>query len=165
VTFLGPGTAHVVTDHPLLVRTLQAIAGSWPSPCWITDLGTERELPAIHDMLLRCYAANLVRLHVHPPFVSTTAPERPRISPVARLEATEGTTLTTVRHTQYEVEDDLTRRLVTLLDGTRDRGALLTALQEEPAPADGRLAASIDASLARLAGAGMLDAPEGSEAP
>ena len=26
VTFIGPGTAHVVTDHSLVVRTLQAIA-------------------------------------------------------------------------------------------------------------------------------------------
>jgi SAM-dependent methyltransferase len=156
VTFLGPGTAHVVTDHPLLVRTLQAIAGSWPSPCWITDLGTERELPAIHDMLLRCYAANLVRLHVQPPFVSTAPPERPRVSPVARLEAAEGSMLTTVRHTHYELDDDLARRVVTLLDGRRDRASLLIALREDAAQPDGDLGAAVDASLSRLAAAGML---------
>ena len=33
----------------------------------IAELGEERELPAIHDILLRCYATNLVRLHVDPP--------------------------------------------------------------------------------------------------
>jgi SAM-dependent methyltransferase len=148
VTFHGPGTAHVVTDHPLAVRTLQAVGGRWPSPCWISELGSERELPAIHDILLRCYAANLVRLHVHPPLVSTVAPERPRVSPVARLEAAEGTMLTTVRHTHYELDDDAARRVVTLLDGRRDRAALRTELQAG--------AAAIDAALGRLAGAGML---------
>jgi SAM-dependent methyltransferase len=156
VTFIGPGTAHVVSDHPLVVRTLQAIARSWPSPCWIAELGSERELPAIRDILLRCYAANLVRLHVHPPFVSTTPSERPRLSPLARLEAAEGTMLTTVRHTHYELDDDVARRVATLLDGSRDRAALRTALQEDPTLADADLAAAIDASLSRLAAAGML---------
>jgi SAM-dependent methyltransferase len=148
VTFLGPGTAHVVTDHPLVVRTLQAVADRWPSACWIEELGSERKLPAIRDILLRCYAANLVRLHVHPPLVSTTPPERPRMSPVARLEAAEGAMVTTVRHTHHELDDDVTRRVATLLDGSRDRAALVAELQDDPA--------AIDAALSRLAGAGLL---------
>jgi SAM-dependent methyltransferase len=157
VTFIGPGTAHVVTDHPLVVRTLEAIGRSWPSPCWIAELGSDRELPAIRDMLLRCYATNLVRLHVHPPFVSTAPSERPRVSPVARLEAADGTMVTTVRHTHHELDDDLARRVATLLDGSRDRAALLAALQDD--------AAAIDASLSRLAGAGMLLCDEPTRSP
>jgi len=156
VTFVGPGNAHVITDHPLVVRTLQTIGRGWPSPVWIAQLGSEGELPAICDALLRCFGANLVRLHVHPPLVSTIAPERPRVSPVARLEAAAGTMLTTVRHTHYQLDDDLGRRVAALLDGTRDRPALLAALQDDGASADDDLAAAIDASLARLAGAGLL---------
>ncbi|MDQ3675424.1 MAG: methyltransferase regulatory domain-containing protein, partial [Actinomycetota bacterium] len=156
VTFVGPGTAHVTTDHPLVTRILETIGRSWPSPIWIRQLGSERELPAICDALLRCFGANLVRLHVHPPLVSTIAPERPCVSPVARLEAANGTMLTTVRHTHYQLDDDLGRRIVALLDGTRDRPALLAALQDNGASTDDELAAAIDASLARLAGAGLL---------
>ena len=148
VTFLGPGTAHLVTDHPLAVRTLQAIGRSWPSPCWIADLGAERELPAIRDILLRCYAANLVRLHVHPPLVSTSPPDRPRMSPFARLEAADGTLLTTVRHTHHELDDDAARWLATMLDGTRDRAALRQDF--------GLPEADLAAALSRLAGAGLL---------
>jgi SAM-dependent methyltransferase len=140
VTFVGPGTAHVTTDHPLVTRILEAIGRSWP----------------ICDALLRCFAANLVRLHVHPPFVSTQPAERPRVSPVTRAEATDGTMLTTVRHTHYELDDDVGRRVAALLDGTRDRAALLAALRHDGAPAHDELAAEIDASLARLAGAGLL---------
>ena len=156
VTFVGPGTAHVVTDHPLVVRTLETIARRWPSPVWIAQLGGERELPAICQALLGCFGANLVRLHVHPPFVSASAPERPRVSPLARLEAAEGTMLTTVRHTHHALDDELARRVVALLDGTRDRQALLAALRDDGTPADGDLAAALDASLARLAEAGLL---------
>ena len=105
--------------------------------------------------MLRCYAANLVGLHVHPPLVSTAPPERPRMSPVARLEAAEGTMLTTARHTHYKLEDDLARRVATLLDGSRDSAALRDALYDH-APPDADLEAAIDASLARLARAGML---------
>ena len=147
VTFLGPGTAHVVSDHPLVVRTLRAIGESWPAPLPIADLGEERELPAIRDILLRCYATNLVRLHADPPMVSTVPPERPRVSPVARLEAAEGTMVTTVRHTHLELDDAVVRQVVTLLDGSRDRAALVEAIGDP---------AAVDAALARLAGAGML---------
>jgi hypothetical protein len=129
------------------VRTLRAIGESWPSPLPIAELGEERELPAIGDILLRCYATNLVRLHVHPPRVSTAPPERPRISPVARLEAAEGTMVTTVRHTHLELDDDVARRVATLLDGSRDRADLVEAIGDP---------AAVDAALARLAGAGML---------
>ncbi len=147
VTFLGPGTAHVVSDHPLVVRTLRAIGESWPAPLPIADLGEERELPAIRDILLRCYATNLVRLHADPPMVSTVPPERPRVSPVARLEAAEGTMVTTVRHTHLELDDAVVRQVVTLLDGSRDRAALVEAIGDP---------AAVDAALARLAAAGML---------
>ncbi len=147
VTFLGPGTAHVVSDHPLVVRTLRAIGESWPAPLPIAGLGAERELPAIRDILLRCYATNLVRLHVDPPMVSTTPPERPCVSPVARLEAAEGTMVTTVRHTHLELDDGVVRQVTTLLDGSRDRAALVEAIGDP---------AAVDAALARLAGAGML---------
>ena len=64
--------------------------------------------------------------------------------------------LTTVRHTHYELVDDLARSVAMLLDGTRDAAALLTALQDDSALPEADLAAAIDASLARLAGAGML---------
>ena len=55
--------------------------------------------------------------------------------------------VTTVRHTHLELDDDVARQVATLLDGSRDRAALVEAIGDP---------AAVDAALARLAGAGML---------
>jgi SAM-dependent methyltransferase len=157
LTFVGAGGAHLTTDHPLVIGVLQRIGDAWPAAPWIADLAADdSELPTICEALLRCYAANLVRLHVAPPAVSTVAPERPRVSPLARLEAGQGELLTTVRHTGLRVDDDLGRRLVALLDGTRDRAALLDELAPASALARDELVAGLEHSLERLARAGLL---------
>jgi SAM-dependent methyltransferase len=157
ITFKGAGGAHLTTDHPLVIRVLQAIGDAWPAAPWIADLAAPQdELPAICDALLRCFAANLVRLHVHPPELSTVAPQRPRVSALARLEAEQGEMLTTTRHTKIRLDDELGKQLVTLLDGTRDRAALLAALAPAAAMSEDDLAAGLEASLERLAKAGLL---------
>ena len=55
--------------------------------------------------------------------------------------------VTTVRHTHLELDDGVVRQVTTLLDGSRDRAALVKAIGDP---------AAVDAALARLAGAGML---------
>jgi len=156
VTFTGPGGAHLTTDHPLVIGVLQRIGAAWPAAPWISQLGSPQELPAICDALLRCFAANLVRLHVHPPALSTVAPDKPHVSALARLQATHGELLTTARHTGIRLDDELGKRLISLLDGTRDRAALLDALSPGAAMRREQLAAGLESSLERLAGAGLL---------
>ena len=58
----------------------------------------------------------------------------------------DGTRITNLRHGSVDVPDDLGRRLITLLDGTRDRAALLRELDR---PAD-ELERSLE-GLARIA--------------
>ena len=73
--------------------------------------------------------------------------------------------MTNLRHATVRIEDDLGRRLVTLLDGTRDRAALAAALrahlldQGRSVPAD--LADSLHRSLQGLARLALLEGPEG----
>jgi PKMT, C-terminal winged helix domain len=95
----------------------------------------------LHAALLRAYAANLVQLHVHPLSCATHAGERPHVTPLARHQAERGEYVTNLRHVQVRVEDERGRRLITLLDGTRDRAALAREL-----PVDG-----LDAALESLA--------------
>ncbi len=156
-TFTGPGGAHLTTDHPLVIGLLQRIGDAWPAAPWIADLADcEETLPAICDALLRCFAANLVRLHVVPPALSPVAPEKPLVSVLARLQAAQGDMLTTTRHTAIRVDDELGKRLVVLLDGTRDRAALIEALAPDAAMSRDELADGVQRSLERLADAGLL---------
>jgi hypothetical protein len=74
--------------------------------------------------------------------------------------------VTNLRHASVRIEDDLGRRLVTLLDGTRDRAALTAELRaflaEHGRPVPDDLADSLDRSLQGLARLALL---EPSDAP
>ena len=162
VTFTGSAGATLTTDHPLLVNALQRIGERWPAAARVDELGSEQpvppeELEVLCEALLPCFAANLVRLHVHPPPAATTPGERPRASPLARMQARERGLMTTLRHASIRLEDELGWQLVGLLDGTRDRAALLAELEkrldEDAYPA---LAAELDRSLDTLASIALL---------
>lgn len=63
-----------------------------------------------------------------PPRYVTTPGARPEASPLARALAREGADLVSLRHEHVRLNDPFGRFLVRLLDGTRDRPALVDAL-------------------------------------
>jgi SAM-dependent methyltransferase len=101
------------------------LTDAWPRALPVAELGDD-------EQLLRAYAVGSVQLHVWTPPLPAEVPERPVASALARLQAARGTRLTNLWHGSVEVPDELGRRLITLLDGTRDRAALLGEL-ERPA--------------------------------
>jgi hypothetical protein len=82
------------------------------------------------ELLLRAYAGGIVEFSLVPPQLVTSASEKPMVSALARLQSLEGTEVVNLRHFNLRVEDSLTRRLLQLLDGSRDRDALLGELLE-----------------------------------
>ena len=144
--FEGPLGARLTTDHEAVKAALVRLGEAWPAALPVAELGDD---PAVAEMLRRAYAANLVRLHVWAPALTTTPSERPVASALARLQAAQRTRVTTLRHTSVEVPDELGRRLIGLLDGTRDRAALVAEL--------GRPAAELDRSLEGLARIALLE--------
>ena len=162
VTFEGPTGSTLTTDHPLVIRALERVGSSWPGAIWVRDLipenASEADRLAVCGAVLRCYAANLVQLHATPPPLTTSVSERPEASPLARHQARSGQLVTNLRHASVRLEDDLGRRLVVLLDGTRDHVQLLDELRaflletghEVPEPLETGLERSLD-GIARLA--------------
>jgi methyltransferase-like protein len=75
--------------------------------------------------LLRAFATatSLVSFHLHPPTVATHPGERPKVTPLTRLEAQHGEEVTNLYHDVISLEP-FDRRLVQLLDGRHDRRAL-----------------------------------------
>jgi SAM-dependent methyltransferase len=142
VEFRGPRGATITTDHDAVKAALVALGDAWPRAVPVAEFAGE----PVYEALLRAYAVNLVQLHVWAPEIATAPSERPVASALARLQAASGTRITNLRHGTLDVPDELGRRLITLLDGTRDRAALLRELDR---PAD-ELERSLE-GLARIA--------------
>jgi cyclopropane fatty-acyl-phospholipid synthase-like methyltransferase len=162
--FEGPSGSTLTTDHPLVSRALERLGRSWPAALWVRELipagASDADRAALCDALLRCYAGNLVELHIHPPEPAASAGELPEASPLARHQARFGGLVTNLRHTSVRIEDDLGRRLVSLLDGRHDRAALATELRgwleqaDQEVPTD--LEDGLERSLQGLAGLALL---------
>jgi SAM-dependent methyltransferase len=144
--FRGPLGATLTTDHEAVKAALVRLGDAWPAALPVASLGDD---DAVAETLRRAYAANLVRLHLWAPELATTPSQRPVASALARRQASEGARVTTLLHTSVEVGDELGRRLIGLLDGTRDRAALTAEL--------GRPPDELERSLEGLARLGLLE--------
>jgi methyltransferase-like protein/cyclopropane fatty-acyl-phospholipid synthase-like methyltransferase len=84
---------------------------------------------ALADLLLRAHGAGMVEVHLFVPKFTLEPGHRPLANPLARLQAVDGPIITTLLHNNIKLEDYLGRQLLLLLDGTRDRTALLQELR------------------------------------
>ncbi len=83
-----------------------------------------------NDALERVYEG-VFELHAREASYAVEAGITPVASPLARLHAAAGATVTTLRHTRLDVAP-FERATLALLDGTRDRAALVDALRAHP---------------------------------
>jgi hypothetical protein len=136
------------TDHPLAKAVLVELGRVWPQSVRFGELLTRagarlaasigpnevnRDVDAVAlcDVLLSAYSVGLVELHVLMPHFVLEVSERPVASPLARLQIQNGAHIVTnLQHSSLKIEDAVGRLLLVLLDGTRDRKALLRELLE-----------------------------------
>jgi SAM-dependent methyltransferase len=150
VVFEGPTGAALTTDQPAVIAALERAAERWPGAAWVRDL-PETGRAVVCEALLGGFAANLLSLHASPPRLAHRPGERPEASPLARHQSAESDLVTTLRHGSVRLEDEPARRLVGLLDGTRDRAALAAEMRPDAgADVEPALERSLD-GLARLA--------------
>jgi methyltransferase-like protein len=143
--FRGQNGAAMSTGHPFTKAVIMELVESWPRLLAFHDLlattrgalgpehpaadaGPEGGAVALAKILLATFAAGLVELHAHVPGFVMEVGERPLASPLARLQARESRWVTNLRHATIQLEGELVRHLLMLLDGTRDRAALLRDL-------------------------------------
>ncbi len=173
ITFETPDGITLQSREPLVKAAMVALAEVWPQAVPFRELlkraralvpaGGEGvdETPDVRILgqsLLTFYASastSLVELSLRPPRLTAQVSERPVVGALARAQAAVGTTVTNRRH-QLMPLGDLERHLVTLLDGTRDRQALLeglsawTSREWRPIQKDGKLLSDGPERLAAL---------------
>jgi SAM-dependent methyltransferase len=160
--FRSRGEAAVSTDHPLAKAAMFHLGQAWPRLVGFDDLlrdigrggPSAGEVAALTDILLSAYAAGLIELHAHAPHFVLEPGPRPTVSPVARLQLERGPFVASLRHTSVYIEDELGRRLLTLMDGTRTADALRHEMKalggEQPAAAEVS-AAAVEKKIAEVA--------------
>jgi methyltransferase-like protein/cyclopropane fatty-acyl-phospholipid synthase-like methyltransferase len=145
--FLGPEGRSLKTENPLMKAALFTLSQAWPHAVHFNDLlhearklcgrvsAQDRE-EILHDVqvlaasLLRAYAVTTVDFHVWLPRFVSQPSERPIASPLARVQARGEKKVMNLRHEDITVEEGLERHLLQLLDGSRDRSALLDDLSQ-----------------------------------
>ncbi len=144
-TFRAPsGATHDIVDA-LTKASLLVLAKHWPLSLPFQQLATMSRTTlkesigsatraeaadddrTFGDRLLQGYAVRAVELRVRAPRLIIAPSERPVASPLARLQAEHGLRVTNLRHEPVTLSD-LARRMLRLLDGTRDIDALVAAI-------------------------------------
>ena len=142
VEFHGRGDSRLATDHPLAKAALFELGRAWPRKVGFDELvrtiarngASVDEAGALVDILLAAYTAGLVELSTHAPHFALEPGPRPIASPVARLQLEHGFFVASLRHTSVYIEDDLGRRLLRLMDGTRTLDVLRRELEAQTSP-------------------------------
>lgn len=146
VTFKRPGS-QLTTKEPLLKAAMLELRAAWPRPIPFQELlhlargrlhpGTQvieaeraaNDAKNLARPLLRCYATTHVDLHADPPQVAYAIPEFPAISKLARYQASQPGPVTNLLHELVQL-GDFERQVAKLLDGTRDRAAIVETLTQ-----------------------------------
>jgi SAM-dependent methyltransferase len=146
-----PGPAQASADG-LEAAVLERLGEAWPDSLSLAELG---EADGLAEAMLSAVRAGRAGPRVDPPAYAAEPGELPLASAVARLQAEEGSDVTSLRHENVRIEEMAGRRLLMLLDGTRDRPAILADLA---GAADGVELSSedLDGNLRQLAALALL---------
>ena len=133
----GAGT--LTTNNPVVIATLRRLEEIWPRaerfgdaaraiPSTLPETQRSEAERGLAQAMLQLAASALADLRTcNPPFANGVG-EKPKASDLARLMAREGSIVTTLFHTHVNIEDEQGREFLQLLDGTRDRHALVESL-------------------------------------
>lgn len=185
--FQGVKGTKLATHDPLAKAAITRLGKVHPRSLAFDELLTEARSLIGHDaehdleddarelgeIILSAYGAGMVELRVREPHFTLEVSERPEVSPLARLQARHDTVVTNMRHESVMMDDPLSRHLLPVMDGTRDRAALLKSIatliesgevttQEEGQPAKDRaevlktLSEGLEENLAEIARLALL---------
>jgi len=156
------GNAILTIDHPLSKAALRCLQQSWPRRLAFDDLFVQAQalLPSgdVAESDRELLGVNLLRAFVHSPQLAeiaalpsafVAAGDYPLATAWVRRQAQSSARVTTLRHESAELKP-AEHFLLRLLDGTRNRAALLAALQTALASGEVALPAQGETSAPRV---------------
>jgi methyltransferase-like protein/SAM-dependent methyltransferase len=142
--FSAPDGRRVTTAFPLTRSALDILGEHWPlaveessllaqvSDRVVPGLGRselEQQWPVVLQDMLHCYSTGTVELRTwQAPFTNRVG-AKPQVSRLVALQARHGSMVTNQLHEPVSL-DAVGKCLAPVMDGTRDRGALLSHLEE-----------------------------------
>ncbi|HEX5176210.1 MAG TPA: methyltransferase regulatory domain-containing protein, partial [Chthoniobacteraceae bacterium] len=144
VEFRAQGDASVTIADSLSKAALVHLASIWPNAIAFDALweaaharlqaaavapASDASRRTFAETLLRMYSAPIVGFHAHAPRFLGKAGERPVASAIARRAiASAESNVTNLWHRTIRCDDPLAMQLIVLMDGTRNRAALIDEL-------------------------------------
>lgn len=146
VEFVGQKNMSVTVAQPFVKAAIATLCEAWPDRLRF-DQTLERaqaKLPLpeptanvmLSELLMKMYGAGLLEVDTYPWNYPPKPTERPAITALCRYQAKEGSRVTSLRHQAVDLDDEAARRLLLLLDGTRDRAALIAQTGLDAATVD-----------------------------
>lgn len=163
--FRLPDGSHLESSHEGAIALLGKLEAAWPRSLSFEDIGPQIGEAGLTldeegtDLLMQLAAAKMIELHAWRAPVAACVSERPRASACSRQEALTRECATSLLHDNVALDDPIVRSLLLLLDGTRDRKAILNAMRAEfPALAQQGIEGGIEPGLRLFHRAGLLEA-------
>jgi methyltransferase-like protein len=182
VYFDGPDGSIMATDSPIGRAAFLELRSVWPAALGFEELHARalsrlsdpRELQSgereegkqiLLNLLLGGYHAGALEFYLHPLSIASAPGEHPRVSDLTRMQAGIGGWVSSARHKTVQLKEELWRRLIPLLDGSRNRRQLIELLLDEGKTGVGvsplanrqdELERNIEKTLIEIAQAGLL---------
>jgi SAM-dependent methyltransferase len=137
--FVGPDDQSIELNHPLTIAVLTYVKKEWPRAVpfatVLQELAdpnvTEEDVAIARTQIMELFRVKLVDLHRFQAAFVREVSAKPEASRFARLQMDlGGSVVTTMAGSNIEMNIQPLRILISLLDGTRDRGDLINALAE-----------------------------------
>ena len=124
--YLGRIWGQSVEFSELLQKAKQMLeAESFADKDWEAQFKTAR---AIFFQI--CFNTDLIDLSLYRPKAFTQRSEKPRVNALARRQLVDAGNVATLLNKDIKIEDEVSRHLLELLDGTRDRRDLLAQMSD-----------------------------------
>lgn len=163
--FSLPGGIKMEANHPGAIALLEELEAGWPRSLRLEEMQPRLASAGFlldgegATLLMRLVVSKFVELHAWNAPVATAVSALPRASACGRQEAQAHAFATTLLHGSLGIDDPVVRCFLKLLDGTRDRTALLDAIRAEfPSMPVTELEAGIEPGLKLFQRSGLLEA-------